>query len=260
MNKYIQSFLSICTVALFIPLQALPNWSTPVNVAYAASYPQICCDAQGNQIAVWLAQNGTVYGSKFINNNWSTPESNFFWSRLFFSADMLRCLRTNCHMANTRRKDLWHKIYARPIFPPADLITDSGNYPQICCDSTGQAIVVWQGYNLYGIYGTKYTPGSSPAYFDLILDGKVYATTPQICCDSTGNAIVAWIQNRLVYGAGYTPGQDVTKRDPISKMPSGGDLNKIENMLRRSGTFNCCMDTSKSKHINICSVWCRICT
>ena len=97
---------------LLIPLQAASSWSSPVNVSQnPGAFPAVCCDPDGNPIAVWLEgdiQSGggsvTVHGS----------------------------------------------IYKNGVWQPSDQISNEFELawpPQLCCDASGHAIVLWAELN-----------------------------------------------------------------------------------------------------------------
>ena len=184
MNNSIKYLVSLCALMLLIPLHAVPNWSAPANVSLVTGQlQQVCCDPEGNPIAVWLQSIGdlyAVYGSTYTNGQWKMPEqiSNPF------------TLYTN---------------------PSIQLVG-----PQLCCDAPGHAIVLWVAADIYGknpvLYATGYTPGNqSPTNGDQVsIDATAIGGYPELCCDQKGHAILAWVQgdedgNPVLYGAGYTP-------------------------------------------------------
>ena len=91
-----------------------------------------------------------------------------------------------------------------------------GTGPQIAIDSTGNGLLVWEGYDgtRINIWANRYVPGTgwdTPAPIET--DDSGDANNPQVAVDADGNAIAVWHQsdgirdniwaNRYVPGTGW---------------------------------------------------------
>ncbi len=83
--------------------------------------------------------------------------------------------------------------------------TDSQYWPDICCDSSGNAIITWVD-NRNGTYTDIYAQkidSTGTVYWTLngtpICTAEYSQFYPKICCDSEGNAIITWQDLRNIY-------------------------------------------------------------
>jgi hypothetical protein len=139
------------------------GWEGPqlleTDDANAASQVQIAMDADGNGIAVWSQNTGTVYSifaNRYVSGTgWEGPQ----------------LLETD----------------------------DAGaaEYPQIAIDANGNAIAVWSQNTgtVYSIFANRYVSGTGWEGPQLLeMDDDYDAYDPQIAIDANGNAIAVWQQ------------------------------------------------------------------
>lgn len=139
------------------------NWGTQTLLetgSGAATGPQVAVDHDGNAIAIWTQDDGSV-DSIYVNHYSSLDGS---WG-------------------------------AQTLLDTSDGTAGS---PQVAIDSNGNALAIWTQYNSASgnnIYGNRYiaTDGTwgTPARIEF---SETSANTPQIAIDSNGNAIAVWQQ------------------------------------------------------------------
>lgn len=153
--------------------------------------PQICCDKQGHAIVVWPQFN-------------DFPETNHY---VIYGAGYM-------------------PGQAYPVTPPDIIAQTKDTYlfsPQICCDTPGHAIIVWDqnDHTNSTITGAEYSPGHVGTPIPISAPFP-YSYGLSICCDIPGHAIVVWgqayaEQPAQIWGAGFSPkSSQVTGPDKIS--------------------------------------------
>ncbi len=245
MNKYIHYLVSLCALTFLMPLCAQSTWSTPVALSQGY-YPQVCCDPDGNPIAVWLEgdiNTGVlaIYGSIYKDGAWQPyPDQITNAFNLYFSPQL--CCDKSGHAIVA-----WVEIdeYGNPVvyatgYTPGNQSPTNGDPISvgeagvnidsfnICCDTSGHAIIIWVQDNGEGsqeLMGAGYAPGQpNPVKRSQISDNVNFEDSPALCCDAKNHAIVTWTRqdDTIIYGAGYTPGQ--TPRIDTIAAPSGASV------------------------------------
>jgi len=74
-------------------------------------------------------------------------------------------------------------------------ITENARFPQIALDAKGNALAVWQQFNITdNVWANRYVAGSGWGNAELIETGNSYARSPQIALSAGGNGLAVWFQ------------------------------------------------------------------
>ncbi len=146
------------------------SWFTAAMIEFDnagdATDPQISTDANGNALAVWRQNDGTLHN--IIVNRYSASIDSWGTAALIDSVS-----------------------------------AGSADTPQICIDTHGNAIAVWQQHDgtRNSIYANRYTASSNSWALAALIetDDAGRAARPQISIDSDGNALVVWLQLNGTY-------------------------------------------------------------
>ena len=94
------------------------------------------------------------------------------------------------------------------LWPSYGIPIINGGYserdPAICCDSNGNAIIVWEEYNrtgneTYDIYAQKINTNGQKLWGDngiVICNAAGDQSDPKICCLDSGSVLIVWLDNR----------------------------------------------------------------
>jgi hypothetical protein len=215
------SRLIVIVTALFfihmmIPAQAYgepsSGWGTEQLIEHddlgSASYPDIGTDANGNAIAVWNQNDGSV--SQIMTNRYTRDKG---WEDAeFLTAGGFNSLSPRIAVnGNGNASVVWrysdgtrYNVVSRNYFPGTgwdtgyDLEAMSGDVqgPQVDMNDDGYAIAVWsQDDGTYpSIYANVYTPGTGWGSAELVENGGQGAHAPQVVLSPDGEAFVVWYQ------------------------------------------------------------------
>jgi hypothetical protein len=196
--------------------------------------PQIALDSSGNAIATWHQDDGlrtNIWANRYdAETGWGTAEL-IESNDAGFAYDPQIAFNTvgNAIVVWAHDDGSVYRIWARPYLTGTGwgtaeiIVTDdnSGHHasnPQIAFDGNGNAIAVWQQYDLtvMSIWANRYEPGSGWGTAELLEadDASGHdAYNPQIALDANGNAIAGCQQydgtvtniwaNRYVPGSGW---------------------------------------------------------
>jgi hypothetical protein len=171
--------------------------------------PQVALDSNGNAIAVWYQDDGTInniYANRFNGTNWGTAELIETNTGYATSAQVAVDSNGNSIAVWIQRDSANNfSTYANRFngtdWGTAELIEtgDAGNAldPQVAVDSNGNAIAVWHQYDgtKNNIYANRFN-GTAWGTAELIETGDAgNAFYPQVALDSNGNAIAVWHQD-----------------------------------------------------------------
>ena len=216
------SKLIVIATALFfmhimIPVQAdeeqSSGWGTEELIEYddlgSASYPDIGTDANGNAIAVWNQNDGSV--PQIVANRYTRDKG---WEEAeFLTAGGFNSLSPRIAVnGNGNATVVWrysdgtrYNVVSRNYFPGTgwddgdnlESIDGDVQNPQIDMNDDGYAITVWsQDDGTYNsIYANVYTPGTGWGSAELVENGDKGAYSPQVVLSPDGEAVVVWYQS-----------------------------------------------------------------
>lgn len=153
-------FLSVILLSCisFIKIEAT-GWTGPQNLSTTTFRPLVMVDPSGNAVAIWRNRNGTIYN---IQGS-SMPVGSGAWTTAIDISDP----------------------------------TLAALSPRLEMDSTGNAFVVWTGWNgsNFLIYAAMFPAGGSwPTYPATAISSLGQDSFgPHLSVGTTGYAIVSWI-------------------------------------------------------------------
>lgn len=212
MNSSIKFFIVCSACALLTPWHTAWSHSkqVPRPTQAGTHVVRMANDQQGNTIAVWCQDTVdgkyAIYGSLYQNGTWNTADK--------LSPDYAIDIKL-----------------AKPISP------------QVCCDASLHAIVIWAAINEQSqpvLYATAYIPGTGPTKIDIITVGTKYIYFPSLCCNA-GKALMVWQQedpegHEAIYKAVYAPNQAVSITGPEKVYASDGTTHIMNPHVRCDAT------------------------
>ena len=192
------------------------SWSSPARLSTQSSYdqydPRIALDSSGNANVAWYGydsgySNHHIYYATNAGGSWSSPVNiSTHTSYDQYIPQIALDSSGNAYVAwyGYDDSDNYYQVYyatnaGGSWSAPVNISTQSSYHqydPQIALDSSGNAHVVWygydSGYNNYHIYYATNAGGSWSAPINLSTQSDYDQYIPQIALDSSGNAYVAW--------------------------------------------------------------------
>ncbi|MFX1450947.1 MAG: hypothetical protein ACFFCM_08895, partial [Promethearchaeota archaeon] len=193
------------------------NGTLICNASFEQYEPQICADGSGGAIIVWRdirsGSNGDIYARRILTNGSTTWTVN---GVAICTASFNQISPQICSSGADGAVITWQDgrnglfdIYAQKIFVNGSIAwmadgvaictaSYDQEYPQICSDGMGGAIITWQDYrNLsnYDIYAQRILANGSTVW---MADGVAICNASndqqdhQICSDGIGGAIITW--------------------------------------------------------------------
>ncbi|MDG6226195.1 MAG: hypothetical protein QCI82_11880 [Candidatus Thermoplasmatota archaeon] len=175
----------------------------------SAGYPDIGTDAEGNAIAVWNHNDGSV--PQIVANRYTKgvgwEDAEFLTAGGFNSLSPRIAVNGNGNATVVWRYSdgIRYNVVARNYFPGIgwdtgyDLETMSGDVqnPQVDMNDDGYAIAVWSQDDgtYHSIYANVYTPGTGWGSAELVENGGDGAYAPQVVLSPDGVAVVVWYQS-----------------------------------------------------------------
>ena len=216
-SRLIVIFTALFFMHMMIPVQVdgepSSGWGTEELIEYddlgSASYPDIGTDANGNAIAVWNQNDGSV--PQIVANRYTKGAG---WEDAeFLTAGGFNSLSPRIAVnGNGNATVVWrysdgtrYNVVSRNYFPGVgwdrgnELETMSGNVQslQVDMNDDGYAIAVWsQNDGTYNsIYANVYTTATGWGSAELVENGDGGAYAPQVVLSTDGEAVVVWYQN-----------------------------------------------------------------
>ncbi|MFX1451146.1 MAG: hypothetical protein ACFFCM_09915 [Promethearchaeota archaeon] len=179
--------------------------------------PQICCDGTGGAIITWQDyrnQNDFDIYAQRINSTghikWTANGTTICNETQNQENPQICCDGASAIITWQDYRNGLCDIYAQKLDSTGNIQwtangtaicneIENQQYPQICCDGAGGAIIVWEDCRVGGaitdIYAQKINATGSTKW---ALDGTAICTenneqyVPQICCDGAGGAVIVW--------------------------------------------------------------------
>jgi hypothetical protein len=185
------------------------GWGTADSlVGSLGANPQIAMDATGNALAVWEQGDGTaihIWSNRYTPaTGWGTalPVSIGGASNPQIALDAHGNALAAWEQSDGIHTHIWSGRYVAgggwdtPALIETSNATDA-TVPQIACDMSGNALVVWQQFDgtRNNIWSNRYTVGGGWNTAAVIETDVGDATLPQIAIDANGNALAVWQQS-----------------------------------------------------------------
>jgi hypothetical protein len=197
-----------------------PNtgWQAPAQASSASgdlSVERLAVDAQGNAVAVWVltgsggSNDKRVFASNLIAGTWSTPlqlSTGSFAARdpqvAITPAGDAIVTWTQLDTGGAANSILSARFVAG-AWLASDLIEQgsaNASKPQVAIDSNGNAVVVWNQFDLNTsqttIWANRYTTTSGwGTAAQLETTNTASNPNPQVASDASGNVIAVWQQS-----------------------------------------------------------------
>jgi len=215
----------------------LSGWGTAEKIEIedvrSSENPQVAMDSAGNAFAVWEQHDGThtnIWANRYTTvGGWEVAQKIELedFGRAYnpqVTVDSVGNALVVWELQfNDRRSDIWANRYTVGSgWGTAQKIEDedigSSDNPRLAMDSTGNALVVWEQYDVpttdYKIWANRYTVGSGWGLSQTIQTvGSRNASDVQVAMDPLGNGFAIWTHsntsgsniwvNRYTVGSGW---------------------------------------------------------
>jgi len=189
--------------------------------------PQICCDAAGDFVVVWqshyqdgefaglfgqrFASSGAFLGTEFQVNTYTTGSQGAAQICCDAAGDFV-VVWANFSEVGSQSEIVGQRFLSDGSFSGGEFHVNTytpgyQSYPALCCDVSGDFVVVWesdgQDGNRFGVFGQRFASNG------LLLGSEFQVNTyttgqqigPAICCDREGDFTVVWDS----YPEGFNP-------------------------------------------------------